>query len=200
MAPKVLPRKVITNEDRIKIECILDKEGFSRQHNNSEASKKIIKAFEDNGVLYLVTFDHRKTFKKEVVKFYLNVVVAGYGTIKSKVGDTEVVISAKDIREEFRLPKGSDLDVSSHNFNQKIFWDEIKSKTASAYVMFFGRRKVCSNSYRRELLASITSSWNARFQVWMKSIRRKSQHSMPLYPTTNAIGPNTSSTVWAPLC
>lgn len=88
MAPKASPRKAITNEGRVKTRCIHDKDGFLRQHENSEASKKIIKAFEDNGLLYLVTYDHKKTFKKEVVQFYPNVVVVGDGTIKSTVGDT----------------------------------------------------------------------------------------------------------------
>lgn len=63
--------KVITNEDRVKTGCILDKDDYLQPHNNLETSKKIIKAFEDSGLLFLVTFDHQKVYKKEVVQFYL---------------------------------------------------------------------------------------------------------------------------------
>lgn len=64
MAPKV-----ITNEDRVKIRCILNKDRFLRQHNNSEESKKIIQAFEESGLLHVVTFDYIKEFKRELHNF-----------------------------------------------------------------------------------------------------------------------------------
>lgn len=117
MTPKSSPNKVITNEDRVKTRCILHKDGFLRQHNNSEESKKITKALEDSGFLYLVTFSHKRADKKEVTQFYLNAIVAGDGRIKSKVGKKEITISVEDICEEFQLPATSDLDVSSDSFN-----------------------------------------------------------------------------------
>lgn len=39
------------------------------------------------------------------------------------------------------IPEASDLDVSSHNFNQKALWDEIKSEGAATYVNFSGKKK-----------------------------------------------------------
>lgn len=79
--------------------------------------KKIIKAFEDRSLLYLVTFGYEKVHKKRVVEFYINATIAGDGTIKSRVGGIEVVITVEDIRKKFNLLKASDLDVSSHSFN-----------------------------------------------------------------------------------
>lgn len=114
-----MAQKIITNEDRVKPGCILNKDGFLRQYNNSETLKKIIKAFEDSGLLYLVTFDHQKAYKKEVVQFYLNTTITWDGTIKSKVREKEITITTGDIREEFKLPAASYLDVSSHNSGMK---------------------------------------------------------------------------------
>lgn len=98
MEPKVSLKKVISNEDKVKIGCILDKDGFLRKHYHSEEAKKIIKAFKDSRILYLVTFNHEKVYKKEVTMFYLNATVAGDGTIKSKVGDIKVTITTEDIK------------------------------------------------------------------------------------------------------
>lgn len=137
MAPKV-----ITNEDRVKMGSILDKDDYLRQHNNSETSKKIIKDFEDSGLLFMVTFDDQKVYKKEVVQFYLNATISGDGSIKSKIGDTKIIITTKDIREEFRLPEASNFNVSSHSFNHKLFSDEIKSETAPRFIKFNGKKKV----------------------------------------------------------
>lgn len=141
MAPKSSPKKAITNEDRVKTRCIRDKDGFLRQHNNSEESKKIIKAFEENGLLYLVTFAHKRAYKKEIALFYLNAVIERDGTISSMVGEKEITITREDISEEFQLPATYDFDISSHSFNQKLFWDEIKIEYAPAYVKFFGKKK-----------------------------------------------------------
>lgn len=93
-------------------------------------------------LLFLVTFDHQKVYKKEVVQLYLNATISGNGLIKSKVGETEITITVEDIREEFRLPATLDLDVSMHSFNQKLFLDEIKHETTPAFVEFSGKKKV----------------------------------------------------------
>lgn len=73
----------MTNEDGVKMGCILESEGFLRLHDHSDGSKKIIKAFEDNVLLYFFTFDYRKAFKKEVAEFYVTDVIEGDGMIKS---------------------------------------------------------------------------------------------------------------------
>lgn len=116
-----MSRKVTTNEDRVRNGGILDKDGFLRQHNDSEVAKKTIKAFEDAKLLKLVTFDHGGIHKKKVIDFYPNATVPGDGSIKSKVNDIEVIITADDIREEFEMEAESDLDVSSHAFDQRKF-------------------------------------------------------------------------------
>lgn len=103
----------------VKTGNILDKDCFLCQHYHSEASKKIVKAFEDSGLIKLVTFDYGKVHKKEVAEFYVNATVIGNGQITSKVGGVDVIITAKDIRSAFELPEASDLDASSHNFNKK---------------------------------------------------------------------------------
>lgn len=64
-----------------------------------------------------------RLYKKEVVDFYLNATISGDGPIKSKVNDFDVTITAEDIREEFNINEAFDLHVSSHTFDQKIFWD-----------------------------------------------------------------------------
>lgn len=71
MAPK-FPKKVIKNEDRVKTSSTLDKDGFLCQHDKSETTKKIIKAFTNSGLLKFVTFNYGRVHKKEVVEFYLN--------------------------------------------------------------------------------------------------------------------------------
>lgn len=86
MAPKASPKKVISNEDKVKTGCILDKNGFLPQHDNSNEAKKIIKAFEDSRLLYLVTFNYQRSHKKEIVELHLNATIAGGGTIKSRGG------------------------------------------------------------------------------------------------------------------
>lgn len=111
MAPKS-----IINEDHVRNEGILDKEGFLCQHNNSEVAKKILKSFEDAKLMKPVTFDHERVYKKEVIEFYLNATVTGDRSVKSTANGIEVVLTAKDIREEFDMEVASDLDVSSHAF------------------------------------------------------------------------------------
>lgn len=56
MAPKGSPKKVLTNEDKVKIGSILDNDGFFRQHDHSKATKKIVKAFEDNGNTIIIKY------------------------------------------------------------------------------------------------------------------------------------------------
>lgn len=102
MAPKV-----ITNEDYARNGVILEKEGFLRQHNHSEAAKKIIKDYENAKLMKLVTYDHWRIHKKEVIDFYLNVTVSGDGSSKSKVNEVEVIIFTEDIQEEFEMEKAS---------------------------------------------------------------------------------------------
>lgn len=60
MTPKASPTKAISKEDRVKTDCILGKDRFLRHYDNSKDSKKIIKAFEDDGLLYLITSDHKE--------------------------------------------------------------------------------------------------------------------------------------------
>lgn len=71
----------------------------------------------------------------------MNAVVAEDGTIKSRVGEGEVAITVEDIRQEFELPETSNLDVSSHSFNKKLLWDEIKSESTPTYVKFSRKKK-----------------------------------------------------------
>lgn len=100
-----------------------------------------MKAFKEAKLMGLVTFDHRRIYKKEVVQFYLNATISSDGSIKSKVGDVDVTITIKDIREEFDLEEASNLDVTSHAFNQKKFWDEIQKDDVAQYVKFSGKKK-----------------------------------------------------------
>lgn len=79
MASKPFPKKVVKNEDRVKIGSILDKEGFLHQHDNCEIAKKIMKGFEDNGLLIFVSFDYRRVHKKGVLNFFSTLV---WGMIK----------------------------------------------------------------------------------------------------------------------
>lgn len=141
MAPKPSPKKVVKNEDRVKIGSILDKEGFLRQHDNFETARKIMKGFEDSSLLTFVTFDYGRIHKKEVVEFYLNTRI-GNNHITSKVKGKEVTINVEDIRTDFELPLVIDLDVSTHTFNQKTFWEEIHSESAPAYVKFSRKKNV----------------------------------------------------------
>lgn len=61
----------------------------------------------------MVAFNYLRSHKK-VVEFYLNATITSDGTIKSKVGGVEVLITIENIKIEFQLPKASDFDVSSH--------------------------------------------------------------------------------------
>lgn len=142
MAQKNSPKNVLSNEDNVKTGCILDKERFLCQHNHSDNAKMIIKAFEGSGLFYMLTFNYEKTYKKEVPKFYLNATIAGDWTIKSRVGDTKVIITAEGIKMEFNLPEEYDLDISSHCFNHKEFWNEIMSEGTLVYVKFSGKKKI----------------------------------------------------------
>lgn len=110
-----------------------------------------MKVFEDCKLMFLVTFDHQRVHKSEVVQLYLNATVSVDGSIKSKVSGVEVTITVEDIREEFRLKEASDLDVSSHAFNQKIFWDEIRRGPATAYVKFNKKNELLKPEWEREI-------------------------------------------------
>lgn len=98
------PRKVVKNEDRVKIESILDKDGFLCQQNNSKIARKIIKGSGDSGLMAFVTFDYGRVRKKEVIEFYLNVGI-GNDKITSKVKGKEVTITTEDICSAFNLPQ-----------------------------------------------------------------------------------------------
>lgn len=87
-------------------------------------------------------FDHKKAYKNDVVQFYLNATISGDGSIKLKIGETKITITVEDIKEEFKFLASSDLDVSSHSFNQKMFWDETKHESAPTFVKFSGKKKV----------------------------------------------------------
>lgn len=89
-----------------------------------------------------MTFDYRRVYKKEADEFYVNAIIEGNGTIKSNVGNVDIVITTEDIREEYKLPEASDLDVSSHSFNQNLFWEDFKKKRAPSYEKFSGKKKI----------------------------------------------------------
>lgn len=133
-----------------------------RQHDNSETTKKIIKAFEDAKLLRLITFDHKKVHINKVIEFYLNAVILGDGTIKSTINEVEVIISAEDIQEAFDMDEASNLDVSSHTFNHKQFWDEIRKYPNAQIVKFSGKKK--------ELLQEV---WERNIDIIYKCIESK---------------------------
>lgn len=65
---------------------------------------------------------------------------------------TNVVHTAEDIREEFELEAASNFDVSSHAFDQKKFWDEIKKDTEAKIVKFSGKKKdMVKEKYERSI-------------------------------------------------
>lgn len=66
MTPKGSAKKVLTNEDKVKTRSIIDKEGFLRQHDHSEATKNNVQAFENSSLMKQVTFDYRKVHKKRI--------------------------------------------------------------------------------------------------------------------------------------
>lgn len=51
------------------------------------------------------------------------------------VNETEVVLSAEDIREEFEMEAAFDLDDSSHAFDKKKFWDVIKKDREAKIII-----------------------------------------------------------------
>lgn len=138
MASKTSSKKVVKNEDCVKTRSILDRERFLEQQNNSEVAEKIIRGFEDNGLLSFVTFDYGCVNKKEVVELYFNASPSN-NQITSKVGEYDVVITL--VRTTFDLPEGSKLAVCTHTFNQKTF-KEIRNEGALSYVKFSGKKKV----------------------------------------------------------
>lgn len=88
-----------------------------------------------------MTFDYGKVHKKEFIELYLK---ENFGNdhITSKVGENDVIITVEDIHTTFELPPTSNLDVSIHTFNKKIFWDEIMNEGAPAYVKFSRKKKI----------------------------------------------------------
>lgn len=159
--------KVITNENHVRTRGILDKENFLRQHNNSKVVKKILKDFEDAKLMKLVSFDHGRLYKKEVTEFYINATITGDRSIKFKVNGVEVALIAEDIREEFNMEEASNLDVSSHAFDHKKFWGEIKQNAAAKIVKFSGKQKDMLKQEWNRPLISFTSSWRAKLLAWM---------------------------------
>lgn len=74
----------------------------------------------------------------------------------------DVTIMTKDIWEDFDLKEESDLDVTSHAFDQKKFWDEVKKDEVAKYVKFGGKIK--------DLLKP---EWERVIDIVYKSLERK---------------------------
>lgn len=92
----------------------------------------------------------------------MNVVVPGEGTIKSKVRDAEVIITPEDIKKEFNLPATSDPGISSYSFNQTLFWEEIKSEIAPAYLNFPGIKKALLKPVWERMIDIIYKCWESK--------------------------------------
>ncbi|VFQ84247.1 unnamed protein product [Cuscuta campestris] len=136
MAPKG-PNKVT---DRIKTGCILDPEGFLKQHQHSDVARKIIDAFQDCGLMKFLAFPYSSVQKEEVLEWYLHAKVeADY--ISSTVGEKPVTITANDIRVAFALPEATEKDFTSHTFDHETFWAEIKNEKQADEINFRGKKK-----------------------------------------------------------
>lgn len=162
MAPKSL-KKVINNEDRVKTGSILNKDGFLQQYNNLETTKKIIKAFTNNGLLKFVTFEFGWVHEKEIVEFYLNARM-GNDQITSKVNGEEVIINGEDIRSALVIPHTLELVVSTHTFNQMNFLEEICGDNAPTYVKFSGKKKTLLKPIRERVIDIVykLNVWNLK--------------------------------------
>lgn len=84
---------------------------------NEELVRKIIKAFEDCDLMGYFCHDYSSTYRREVFLFYLNAREEN-GTTLSRVTRVDMFITTKDIRSKYGFLATTNLDFSSHSFNQ----------------------------------------------------------------------------------
>lgn len=121
--------------DKVKTGSILDIQGFLSFFNNLEDANKVMKAFEDCGIIRFLSFNYQNVHKDEMLVFYLKPWLAEGRKIISNVKGKDVEIITDVNRTTFDLPPTTEVEVCSHTYNENEFWAVIKNPANSAEDM-----------------------------------------------------------------
>ncbi|XP_031116284.1 uncharacterized protein LOC116019999 [Ipomoea triloba] len=134
----------------VKTGSILDRAGFLQHSTDRELTEKILKKFEDCGLMRFLTYDYQSVHRMDFTEWFVNAKIVG-DEIQSRVGNTDIIIGAGDIRAafDFVVPEGAHSDLSRYAFEQQKLWEEIKADFAPANLKLSFKKRLLKTEYER---------------------------------------------------